>query len=129
MSTRVSADYLIIGSGIAGLRAAVTLAASGRVLMLTKSDPSAGSTGYAQGGIAAVTFASMGAPWIEQRLGRARPGGLHAHELLWLRHQRYPFVRRNRLPLGAVVLEGHSGPMRVLDIAAGHGLMDQKLQW
>ncbi len=25
-------------------------------------------------------------------------------------------------PLGALVLEGHSGPMRVLDIAAGHGL-------
>jgi len=25
-------------------------------------------------------------------------------------------------PLGAVVLEGHTGPMRVLDIAAGHGL-------
>ena len=25
-------------------------------------------------------------------------------------------------PLAAVVLEGHSGPMRVLDIAAGHGL-------
>ena len=25
-------------------------------------------------------------------------------------------------PLGAVILEGHAGPMRVLDIAAGHGL-------
>ncbi len=25
-------------------------------------------------------------------------------------------------PLGAMVLNGHSGPMRVLDIAAGHGL-------
>ena len=25
-------------------------------------------------------------------------------------------------PLGAIVLEGHSGPMKVLDIAAGHGL-------
>jgi SAM-dependent methyltransferase len=25
-------------------------------------------------------------------------------------------------PLGAVVLQGHAGPMRVLDIAAGHGL-------
>ncbi len=25
-------------------------------------------------------------------------------------------------PLGAVVLDGHNGPMRVLDIAAGHGL-------
>jgi L-aspartate oxidase len=51
---RVSADYLIIGSGIAGLRAAVELASHGRVLVLTKSDPGAGSTGYAQGGIAAA---------------------------------------------------------------------------
>ena len=54
MTARVSADYLIIGSGIAGLRAAVELAPYGRVLILTKSDPGAGSTGYAQGGIAAA---------------------------------------------------------------------------
>jgi len=51
---RVSADFLIIGSGIAGLRAAAELVAYGRVLVLTKSDPGAGSTGYAQGGIAAA---------------------------------------------------------------------------
>jgi L-aspartate oxidase len=51
---RLSADFLIIGSGIAGLRAAVELKAHGRVLVLTKSDPGAGSTGYAQGGIAAA---------------------------------------------------------------------------
>jgi L-aspartate oxidase len=50
----LSADYLIIGSGIAGLRAALALVAHGRVLVLTKSDPAAGSTGYAQGGIAAA---------------------------------------------------------------------------
>jgi L-aspartate oxidase len=50
----VSADYLIIGSGIAGLRAAVELAPAGRVLMLTKADPEAGSTAHAQGGIAAA---------------------------------------------------------------------------
>jgi L-aspartate oxidase len=50
----VSADYLIVGSGIAGLRAAIELAAHGRVIILTKSDPGAGSTGYAQGGIAAA---------------------------------------------------------------------------
>jgi L-aspartate oxidase len=50
----ISADFLIIGSGIAGLRAAVELAAHGQVLILTKSTPSAGSTGYAQGGIAAA---------------------------------------------------------------------------
>jgi L-aspartate oxidase len=54
VTARVSADYLIIGSGIAGLRAAVELAPRGRVIILTKSDPGAGSTGYAQGGIAAA---------------------------------------------------------------------------
>jgi L-aspartate oxidase len=54
VTARVSADYLIIGSGIAGLRAAVALAPHGRVIILTKSDPGAGSTGYAQGGIAAA---------------------------------------------------------------------------
>ena len=54
MIARVSADFLIIGSGIAGLRAAVALAPHGRVLILTKSNPQAGSTGYAQGGIAAA---------------------------------------------------------------------------
>jgi L-aspartate oxidase len=54
---RVSGDFLIIGSGIAGLRAALALAPRGRVLVLTKADPRAGSTGYAQGGIAAAVGA------------------------------------------------------------------------
>jgi len=54
VSARLSADYLIIGSGIAGLRAALALQDHGRVLLLTKSDPGAGSTGFAQGGIAAA---------------------------------------------------------------------------
>jgi L-aspartate oxidase len=51
---RASADFLIIGSGIAGLRAAVSLAPHGRVHVLTKDTPDAGSTTYAQGGIAAA---------------------------------------------------------------------------
>jgi L-aspartate oxidase len=48
------ADFLIIGSGIAGLRAAVELAEAGSVLVLTKAEPREGNTGYAQGGIAAA---------------------------------------------------------------------------
>jgi L-aspartate oxidase len=48
------ADFLIIGSGIAGLRAAAELAPAGRVLVLTKAEPREGNTGYAQGGIAAA---------------------------------------------------------------------------
>jgi L-aspartate oxidase len=46
------ADYLIIGSGIAGLRAAAEL--DGDVLILTKGEPDEGNTGHAQGGIAAA---------------------------------------------------------------------------
>ncbi|HEX4040051.1 MAG TPA: class I SAM-dependent methyltransferase [Acidobacteriaceae bacterium] len=33
-----------------------------------------------------------------------------------------PMMAPMAAPLGAVVLEGHNGPMHVLDIAAGHGL-------
>jgi len=47
-------DFLIIGSGIAGLRAAADLARSGDVLVLTKANPSESNTDYAQGGIAAA---------------------------------------------------------------------------
>ena len=50
----ISADFLVIGSGIAGLRAALTLAESGDVIVLTKADPGESNTGYAQGGIAAA---------------------------------------------------------------------------
>src|ERR1051326_8782882 len=47
-------DFLIVGGGIAGLRAAIGLADAGRALVLTKSDRSESNTGYAQGGIAAA---------------------------------------------------------------------------
>jgi L-aspartate oxidase len=49
-------DFIIIGGGVAGLRAAIGLAAAGaaRVLVLTKADPAESNTGYAQGGIAAA---------------------------------------------------------------------------
>jgi L-aspartate oxidase len=52
---REPADFLVIGSGVAGLRAAAALAARGSVLVLTKAgEPSESNTGYAQGGIAAA---------------------------------------------------------------------------
>ena len=47
-------DFLVIGSGVAGLRAALSLAGSGSVIILTKADPRESNTGYAQGGIAAA---------------------------------------------------------------------------
>src|SRR5689334_19277030 len=51
---RGPADFVIVGSGIAGLRAAIDLASAGRVVVLTKAEPFESNTGYAQGGIAAA---------------------------------------------------------------------------
>jgi L-aspartate oxidase len=47
-------DVLIVGSGLAGLSAALHLAPTHRVAILTKRSMSDGSSGWAQGGIAAV---------------------------------------------------------------------------
>jgi L-aspartate oxidase len=47
-------DYLILGAGIAGLRAAIELAGAARVLVLTKGEIYESSTEHAQGGIAAA---------------------------------------------------------------------------
>jgi L-aspartate oxidase len=47
-------DFLIIGSGIAALRAVPEVAGHGDVLILTKGGPEEGNTGHAQGGIAAA---------------------------------------------------------------------------
>jgi L-aspartate oxidase len=47
-------DFLIIGSGIAGLYYALSVAAHGKVTIVTKRDRGESNTKYAQGGIAAV---------------------------------------------------------------------------
>ncbi|MFH1375523.1 MAG: FAD-dependent oxidoreductase, partial [Patescibacteria group bacterium] len=47
-------NFLIVGSGIAGLTAALTVADRGSVLVVTKTDLLDGSSRYAQAGIAAV---------------------------------------------------------------------------
>ena len=47
-------DFIIIGSGIAGFRAAIELASQGQVVLVTKSRTDESSTEYAQGGIAAA---------------------------------------------------------------------------
>ena len=50
----VRGEFLVVGSGIAGLRAAVELAGAGTIIILTKADPTESNTEYAQGGIAAA---------------------------------------------------------------------------
>ena len=50
--TSYLADYAVVGSGVAGLRAAIELSSAGSVLVLAKSNLSDSATAWAQGGIA-----------------------------------------------------------------------------
>jgi L-aspartate oxidase len=50
----ICVDYLVIGSGVAGLSFAIEAAVRGDVLVLTKGPADESNTKYAQGGIAAV---------------------------------------------------------------------------
>ncbi|MBE9592660.1 MAG: FAD-binding protein, partial [Proteobacteria bacterium] len=50
----IKTDYLIMGSGIAGLSFALKAALIGRVAIVTKKETMDASTNYAQGGIASV---------------------------------------------------------------------------
>ena len=47
-------DFIVIGAGIAGLRAAIELASAGQVVVLTKREVTDSNTQWAQGGIAAA---------------------------------------------------------------------------
>ena len=49
---RIEADFLIVGAGVAGLRAAIELAPFGSVLVVAKDSLRESSSEYAQGGIA-----------------------------------------------------------------------------
>ncbi len=52
--TPAECDFLVVGAGVAGLRAAIELADAGRVLVLAKRQVRDSATHFAQGGIAAA---------------------------------------------------------------------------
>ncbi|HYE86723.1 MAG TPA: FAD-dependent oxidoreductase, partial [Vicinamibacterales bacterium] len=132
-------DFLIIGSGIAGLRAAADLALAGDVLILTKADPTESNTGYAQGGIAAAvgdgdapahhaadTIAAGDGLCVEAAVGvLAEEGVRYVHELVeW--GARFDRDVHGRLALGR---EGAHGRRRVLHAADATGREIGRALW
>src|SRR3954451_14748293 len=47
-------DFIVVGAGVAGIRAAIELGGHGKVLCLAKREWNESNTNYAQGGIAAA---------------------------------------------------------------------------
>lgn len=47
-------DFVVIGSGVAGLRYALEVSKRGSVAVITKAEPHESNTNYAQGGVSAV---------------------------------------------------------------------------
>lgn len=132
-------DFLIIGSGIAGLRAAADLARVGDVLMLTKSNPTESNTGYAQGGIAAAvgrgdTPAQHAADTVAAGDGLcvdAAVGVLVEDGVRYVRELVDMGARFDREPSGEVALarEGAHGQRRVLHAADATGREIGRALW
>ena len=69
-------DFIVVGTGVAGLRAAVEIArAGGRVTLLTKERARESNTEYAQGGVA-VALSEDDEPWMHEDDTLAAGAGL-----------------------------------------------------
>ena len=79
---RVECDYLVLGSGVAGLSFALEAARHGRVTMVTKRSRTDSATNWAQGGIAAV---------LDQRIRSRRTSATR-----WARVEGSPIERSSR---------------------------------
>ncbi|WP_332815890.1 L-aspartate oxidase [Ramlibacter sp.] len=99
-------DVVIVGSGLAGLSAALHLAPTHRVAVITKRALADGSSGWAQGGIAAVlaegdSFDSHVDDTLVAGAGLSDPAATrfvveHAPESIsWLRELGVPFSQEN----------------------------------
>ena len=132
-------DFLIIGSGIAGLRAASDLALAGDVLVLTKADPTESNTGYAQGGIAAAvgegdtpaqhaadTVAAGDGLCVGEAVDVLVEDGVRYVEELVAWGARFERDVRGRLSLGR---EGAHGRRRVLHAADATGREIGRTLW
>src|SRR5574344_203429 len=107
-TTSHDCDVLIIGSGAAGLSLALCLATKAKVIVLSKAQISAGSTNYAQGGIAAVYNTADDNDSVENHIEDTKIAGAglcdpeavsftlkNAHDSIeWLIQQGVPFDKR-----------------------------------
>lgn len=94
-------DFLVVGSGIAGLYCALTLASAGAdVLVITKSRLTQGNTRFAQGGIAAA-FDAQDSPALHLQDTISAGAGLCAEPAARVMVEEGPDFVRDLIALGA----------------------------
>jgi L-aspartate oxidase len=112
-----TADVVIVGSGIAGLTAALALAPR-KVIVLTKGEAGDGSTQLAQGGIAAAV-GPTDSPGDHAADTIAVGGGLNDHEAVTILTTQGPDRVADLIAVGAEFDTGPDGSM-MLGREAGH---------
>jgi L-aspartate oxidase len=113
---------LVIGSGIAGLSAALRLAATHDTTLVTKSDLTESNTLYAQGGIAAVLPSERYVDSVEAHvLDTLRAGaGLNDYEAVQALCADGPALVQNLIDIGVTFDRDGNGPARGLEAAHSH---------
>ena len=114
----IDADVIVVGSGIAGLTAALEARELGRVLLVTKTDLEAGATTWAQGGIAAA-LAPEDSPAQHLTDTLAAGGGLCDHEAVRVLVTEGPRRVRELVSLGTVFERTATGEL-ALTREGGH---------
>jgi L-aspartate oxidase len=115
----IQSDFLVIGSGIAGLVFALLASETGSVQLVTKKDSSESNTNYAQGGIACVldpndTFDSH----VEDTLDAG--AGLCKKEVVEILVHEGPEMIRRLVNWGARFTQGDGGVRFDLGREGGH---------
>ena len=117
---RLSADAIVVGSGVAGLSTALGLAALGRqVILVTKTDLGGGSSAWAQGGIA-VAMGRDDAPKLHADDTLAAGAGLCDPTIVDILTAEGPAAIRQLIALGADFDRDAAGEL-TLGREAAHG--------
>lgn len=117
MAQRFEVDFLVIGSGVAGLWYALQVAAHGTVAIITKKEQAESNTNYAQGGIASVwSKADSAESHVADTV--AAGAGLCDTSVVELVVREGPFRVRELIALGASFT--HSGGELHLGREGGH---------
>lgn len=95
MTEAEQVDFLVMGAGVAGLRAAIELARHGSVLVVTKEAAAESNTHYAQGGIAVA-------------MGGAEDVALHVEDTIQ--------AGDGLVDRAAADVLAHEGPLRVAEL-------------